>query len=209
MARATGEYDAGESGLYAPTGVSMKCRFQLGAFALPMALLMVASAQTPEQRNTAALEFRLQPEAVARGVPEAFDFVLRNNTDHGVRVPMPTVECRDTYDGAILLKFDFTAPKGGPTDRKQRGCVKDRIEWPPVMDRIKGWKILHSGEALTLKEVNGGSLFYDDEKPGKYEFWAVYSPPAIDSIDQKKLRESGIDFPHTELTTPHVIFEKN
>jgi hypothetical protein len=51
-------------------------------------------------------------------------------------------------------------------------------------------------------------LHYDDMGPGKYEFWAEYSPPAITPDDQKALKEAGIDFPSEPLKTMHLVYYK-
>jgi hypothetical protein len=66
---------------------------------------------------------------------------------------------------------------------------------------------VHSADALIV-QVDRERLFYESSRSGSYEFWAVYSPPSIDSADQRLLQESGIDFPHEKLRTRRVSFLK-
>jgi hypothetical protein len=185
----------------------MRYRLPFSVLALATASFTVTGAQTPtqpRQQRIGNLELRLQPERVERGVPRAFSFLLVNKTDHDVRVPIPTVDCEDSFDGDIELRLRFTPLKPGPLD-EGRGCAHDREDWPPVMNRIKEWKIVHAGDALVL-QADREHLFYDDSKPGTYEFWAVYSPPSIDPADQQKLQRSGIDFPQEKLRTRRLSF---
>jgi hypothetical protein len=187
-------------------GKSQFPRFALAAASLVITLLAVVGAQTPDQRKTANLEFRLHPEATEAGVPQAFSFVLVNTTGHEIRVPRPTIACEDSFSGAFWLRLYFRPLKPEPPD-EGRGCAFDNENWPPILDRIKEWNVLRSGETLTLK-ADREHLFYDGSKPGTYEFWAIYNPPNIEPSDQKKLEESGIDFPRERLATQHVRFSK-
>ena len=184
----------------------MGYKLQLLGLALVTALLTVTGAQTPDRQSTHNLEFRLQPERMEGGVPQAFDFLLVNKTDHDVRVPVPIIDCEDSFSGDVLLRLHFAPLKREPSDEGQ-GCADDREEWPPIMNRIADWKIVHPGAALTLT-ADHEHLFYDGSKPGTYEFWAIYSPPSINSSERKKLQESGIDFPHEKLRTYHLTFLK-
>jgi hypothetical protein len=184
----------------------MGYKLQLAGLALATALLTVTGAQTPDRQSTHNLEFRLQPLRMEEGVPQAFDFRLVNKTDHDVRVPIPTVDCEDSFSGDILMRIHFTPLKPEPSDEGQ-GCAHDREQWPPIMDRITDWKIVHPGDALTLT-ADHEHLFYDGGRPGTYEFWAIYSPPSIDPSERKTLQESGIDFPHEKLRTYHLTFLK-
>jgi hypothetical protein len=182
----------------------MRYRLPFPVLALATASLAVTGAQSPAQQRIGNLELRLQPEQVERGVPRAFGFLLVNKTDHDVRVPIPRVDCEDSFDGHIELRLRFTPLEPGPLD-EGRGCAHDREDWPPVMDRIKEWKIVRAGDALIIR-ADREHLFYDGSKPGTYEFWAVYSPPSIDPADQQKLHQSGIDFPHEKLRTRRLSF---
>ena len=179
---------------------------QLPPLAFAAAVLTVAGAQTPSQQRIGNLELHLRPERVERGVPQAFSFLLVNTTDHDVRVPMPTVQCEDSFDGDIELRLLFTPLIPGVPD-EGRGCAQDQENWPPIMDRIREWTIVRSGDALIVS-ADREHLFYGDSQSGTYEFWAVYSPPSIDSVDQRKLQESGIDFPQGKLRTRRVSFLK-
>jgi hypothetical protein len=191
-------------------------------FLLSAIWLAAASAQTPGQPPNGNLEFRILPEAVVRGMPQAFSFLLVNRTDHDVRVPVPAFKCSTAFVGSISLNVRFTpkVPSSGPSSGS--GCAGDRMDWPPITERIMEWQVVPSGYALILKvdpknivwkiassvdissrnaaqehAVQPGmrSYWYDDSQPGSYEFWATYSPPSISRSDQTKLEELGIDFP--------------
>jgi hypothetical protein len=177
--------------------------FQPVGSALATALLALVSVQTSDQKTSGNLELRLQPEAMDRGVPQEFSFLPVNHTDHDVRLPLPAIECSDSYNGEIRLHLVFTPLKGGPVGGG--GCAADRMDWPPIMERVREWRIVHPGETLTLK-ARHGQLHYDGQQPGRYEFWATYSPPSILPSDQEKLHAAGIDFARESLTTNHLTF---
>ena len=139
-------------------------------------------------------------------MPQAFRFELVNTTDHDVWIPQPAVQCENSFDGSIHLSLDFRPLEPGPPG-EGHGCAGDRMNWPPILERVKDWKTLRSGEKLTLT-ADRTRLFYDSQQAGTYEFWATYSPPSINRSDQAILRQAGIDFPHDKLTSSHLVFEK-
>lgn len=164
-------------------------------------LAAAACAQPGEPGN---LELRLVPENLQGEVPGGFTFLLVNKTSHEVRIPIPAIECEDAFDGAISLRLDFRPLEPGPA-AEGHGCVGDRMNWPPILERIKEWKVLVPGESLTLK-ADREHLFYGNQQPGTYEFWATYRPPSISPLDQGTLKAVGIDFPGRELTSAHFVF---
>lgn len=166
-----------------------------------LATSILAAASTTDN-----LELRLQPESMDSGVPQAFTFSLVNRSDHEVRVPVPAVECEDSFDGSLWLRLDFT-PLNPGTGSGGRGCAGDTMNWPPILERVGKWAILHSGESLSWS-VRRERLYYEDKEPGIYEFWAEYSPPSISPADRERLQQAGIDFPQGKLTTNHVAFRK-
>jgi hypothetical protein len=149
------------------------------------------------------LQLRLEPKDIQRGVPKAFTFVLVNISDHDVRVPMPTVNCRDTYNGSLQLLTKFTPLTPQPSGLVKI-CISDSIKRPPVLDWVKQLRVLHAGEALSESAIKN----FDDKDIGTYEFWADYFPPQISTEDQAVLRKAGIDFPHDALTSAHITFVK-
>jgi hypothetical protein len=179
-------------------------KLQVSGLVLATALLTAAGSQRPNPAAAGNLELQLKPERLEQGVPQAFTFLIVNKTDHDVRIPVPTIQCEDSFDGDILLRVRFTPLKPEPADGLP-GCAHDNELWPPIMDRIQDWKTLHSGDTLTLN-ADREHLFYEAGNPGKYEFWALYSPPSIDPSDQKRLEESRIDFPRGKLRTAPVTF---
>ena len=161
-------------------------------------------AQGDAPKPIANLELRLLPGEMANGVPRGFTFELINVTRHNVWVPEPTVECTDSYEGYLLLRVKFT-PLYSPGSETGGGCAGDKLNWPPILERAREWKLLPPGEAVE-KTVPRAELRYEVGQSGTYEFWAEYYPPALEPADQQTLRERGIDFPLEKLTTSHLTF---
>ena len=162
-------------------------------------------AQGDSQKPVANLELRLLPGEMVNGVPQEFTFRLINVTRHNVRVPEPTVECTDSYDGYLLLRVKFT-PLHARGSETGGGCAGDRLNWPPILKRAQEWKLLPPGEAIE-KTVPRAEMHYEIGQSGTYEFWAEYYPPALEPADQQALRERGIDFPLEKLTTLRLTFK--
>jgi hypothetical protein len=161
----------------------------------------------PDQSSSGDLELRLVPHGVEDGIPQSFTILLVNHTDHDVFLPMPITDCQGSYTGVTGLVVHFTpllpeAPQPG------RGCSASRYTWPPIMERIKEWQVVHPGEEFNLL---GGSkaAYFESQMPGTYEVWAGYLPPFISPQDQAILEAAGIDFPREALTTPHLTFSRN
>jgi hypothetical protein len=174
---------------------------QLPCVALMAALFAGINAQTPEEQAASGLDFRFEPQAQEEGVPQAFRFELVNTSGHDVWAPQPSIQCEDSFDGWIHLTLIFRPSEPGPPPGEGSGCVGDRMNWPSILDRIKAWKVLHSGDSLALT-ADHVRLFYDSHRAGRHEFWATYFPPSIRSSDQAILRQAGIDFPHGETDHP-------
>jgi len=170
-----------------------------------MALVSGAVAQVSDRQGIGNLELRLRPKTIKRGIPQGFTFQIVNRTKHDVRIPTPTIDCEDTFNGSIWLRLELTPALG--MSGTGLGCAADLQDWPPIVERIKKWKIVHPGDAVSL-ESDREHLFYDDKEPGNYEFSADYVPPYISPSDQNQLRALGIEFPHTPLATAHITFTK-
>lgn len=191
-------------------------------FGLMAICFALANAQKPVLPQNSNLEFRMLPEAMLEGLPQSFRFLLRNRTDHEIRVPVPAFKCGDPFNGAIELNLRFTPKVRGSVSSVSSGCAGDRINWPPITQRIMEWQVLPAGYALILKVDPKGIVWkiapsvdapgfdsapehtvqrglrsyrYDDKQPGVYEFWATYSFPFLSDSDQTKLQQFGIDFP--------------
>jgi hypothetical protein len=153
-----------------------------------------------------SFELQLRPDSIVDGVPQGFTFSLLNTSGHDVRVPAPAIECEDSFDGAIWLRLDFTA-FGDAEIHGDRGCASDTMAAPPILERAKTWTLLHAGQTVGWSATKE-RLQYDSRQPGIYDFWAEYSPPAIDPADREKLRAAGIDFPQVKLASGHVAFRR-
>ncbi len=153
-----------------------------------------------------SFELQLRPDSIVDGVPQGFTFSLVNTSGHDVRVPTPAIECEDSFNGALWLRLDFTA-FGDAEIREGRGCASDTMATPPILERAKTWTLLHAGQTVSWSATRE-RLQYDSKQPGIYEFWAEYSPPAIDPADREKLRAAGIDFPQVKLASGHIAFRK-
>ena len=170
--------------------------------------MTAAFAQSNPETKRDNLELRLEAEDVQGGVPQGFIFLLVNKSDHDIRVPTPAIECEDPVgDGSFSLKVNFR-PSRPDGNRIGYGCTNDRTDKRSILDRVKTWKNLRPGESIVL-EVARERLHYVCKESGTYEFWAYYSPPAMTQSDRKVLSQTGIDFPHGQLTTTPVTFVKN
>ena len=153
-----------------------------------------------------SFELQLRPDSILDGVPQGFTFSLVNTSSHDVRVPMPAIECEDSFNGALWLRLDFTA-FGDAEIEYSRGCASDTMANPPILERAKTWTLLHAGQSISWSATSK-RLDYNSKQPGIYEFWAEYLPPAIDPPDREKLRTAGIDFPQVKLASGHIAFRK-
>jgi hypothetical protein len=173
---------------------------------VPLLALSAACLAVPDARDANSFELQLRPDSITDGVPQGFTFSLVNTSGHDVRVPKPAIECEDSFDGALWLRLDFTA-FGDAEIYGVRGCASDTMATPPILDRAKTWTLLHAGQKLSWSATRE-RLDYDSRQPGIYEFWAEYSPPAIDPADREKLRAAGIDYPQAKLASGHIAFRK-
>jgi hypothetical protein len=172
---------------------------------LVLSVLVQAREDTARGSN---LQLRLEARDVPAGVPEKFVFVLVNRGRHDVVVPKPTVECADLFNGTVRIQLDFTPLHPSPeSEGMGRGCPTGRSDWPPILDRIKGWKTPRPGESLSI-DATQQDLLVDGRAPGRYEFRARYKPPEISPYDQDILRKTGIDFPHGPLTSERLVFQR-
>ena len=178
---------------------------RLPLLATGIALVMSANPQAPAP-TASPLELQLQPETDDGSVPTAFIFLLVNRSDHDVRLPTPSIQCSDSFDGWISLRLEFKPLTPGPAGGGG-GCAGDTMNWPPVLERVKSWKVLGPGESLRLR-ADSSRLFYAADQPGTYEFCATYRPPSIKALDEGTLRAVGIDFPDRELSTQRLVFVK-
>ncbi len=177
--------------------------------ATPIVLLLassLASAQSASPIPPGNLELRLHPASIEDGIPQAFTFEIANRTNHDVRVPQPVVDCAGDYTGYIWLRMVFT-PLHSRGSEIGYMCAADKVNWPPILKRVREWKVLRPGETVS-QTVARAQLHYEGRQPGSYEFWAEYHPPAIEPEDQKALGKAGVDFPHGQLTSSHLTFTR-
>ena len=165
-----------------------------------------SSAQIAAAEKRLPLELRIEAEHAEKGVPAAFTVMLENRSDHDIRLPMPATDCASPFMGAIGVSFHFTPLR---PDRlgQGHGCAGDTFDWPPILERVKNWKVLSPGDSLSIQQT-ASQIFCECNAPGKYEFWAGYTPPSLSEEDQAILREAGIEFPHQALESVHITYEK-
>ena len=60
----------------------------------------------------------------------------------------------------------------------------------PIFERIKSWKTLRPGESLSLS-ASRKRLGDNLQDPGKYDFWAIYFPPAMEKDERKSAHCAG------------------
>lgn len=159
-----------------------------------------------EPKADTPLQVELESTENTEGMPSRFLFRLVNRTNHDVQLPDPMMRCDGGIDGKITLQVSFRPLYSGDK-MLGSGCAIDSFDRPlSILVRLKNWKFLHAGEAMTFEVPS--NVFFSDQKPGTYEIWATYTPPAINREDQKFLRDAGIDSPQSELVSAHLTFEK-
>jgi hypothetical protein len=187
-------------------------------------------------QNAGNLQLRLQADAAPPTESPTFSLLLVNGTDHDVYIPVPAVNCEDSYSGWVQFHLDFRPLNGRRKPEVGEGCASDRFgPLPPILDRLseKGqeWQLLRPGDALSLiagtlhSVVSTGVLweivkagqppsrrgmpaFQEDGDPGVYQLWAIYHPPVVGVADLKTLQESSIDIPQSRRESNHLRFVK-
>jgi hypothetical protein len=173
---------------------------------IPLLALSAVCLAGPDARDANSFELQLRPDSITDGVPQGFTFSLVNTSGHDGWVPTPAIECEDSFNGWISLRLNFEPFREGD-EIERGGCASDVMATPLILDRAKTWTVLHSGQKLSWSAASE-RLHYDSRQAGIYEFWAEYSPPAIDPPDREKLRAAGIDFPQVKLASGHIAFRK-
>ncbi len=156
-------------------------------------------AQTEANTAPTNLELRIKVESVLDTVPQALQISLTNISDHDVHLPEPAALCGDTAHGTFRLGENFV-PLHGSASTMGGGCFRD-FGYQPILERVKGWKVLRPGESLVV--------FNDHipaQAPGSYDYWGVYLPPGMPGADADVLRKDGIAFPTSRLESGHVHF---
>src|SRR5215475_3960191 len=113
--------------------------------------LLVATlwpASGSHAQNAGNLQLRLQADAAPPTESPTFSLLLVNDTDHDVHIPVPAVNCENSYSGWIQIHLHFRSLSGKREPEVGGGCAGDRFGvWPPIMDRLseKGqeWQLLH------------------------------------------------------------------
>jgi hypothetical protein len=180
------------------------------ALAAVAAIVISLSGSMQEQIRTPAqpaMELRLQVSESADGLPKSFVFELINVSEHDLRLPKPTTGCSDPYNGSLMLVLIFHPAPKSHSNAGGYGCFVDPA-WEKVSERTAKWKVLHPGEVLRIIKTRAEMNRDDSVEPGTYEFWAAYTPPHVHTDEEKWLRDGGIEYPRTQLTSNHLNFEK-
>ncbi len=152
---------------------------------------------------TANLELRLESSDLKSGVPESFTFVFVNVGSHDIHVPQ-VGPCSGDY-GWLRLQLDYKCVVDG--QGFGGGCGGGMGDGPGILGFAKSWETLRPGESLRIKESRS-AMFQNQECPGRYDFWAEYTPPHLSAADVKILTDAGVDFPRERLTSNHLTFVK-
>lgn len=171
---------------------------------LVAALALAAALLQSPLRSTAKSDIELSviPQDVDHGLPRTISFLLINSARHDVRLPVPAIQCEDSFDGSILLTVQ------GPKPPEGGGCASDMFgPQPTILERVATWKTLHPGETLIVSSSRD-RFDYDDKQPGRYEFSAVYSAPSLKPDDRETLRRAGIEVSQGKAQSPVVVLMK-
>ena len=187
------------------------CNRTIAVLAISFGFALSGPAQVPEQpaaQAPPALSLSIQLEDVQAGVPQTISVTLANSTDHALLVPTPVIDCGNVYNGTISVKAHFTPlnPKS-PGEGYAQGCANEEKS-PPIMDRIKGWTVLHPGKSINIRKPLTRYML-GSASAGTYEVWANYWPPFISLQDRQTLQQAGIEFPQSKLETAHLTFIRN
>jgi hypothetical protein len=166
------------------------------------------TAAIAQTSGSSALQLKLEPGLMVRGVPAAFTYSIVNASSHDIRLPKPVVNCGDVFFGEVWIHVKFTPVGRTVVPSLERGCTNDYMGHTPALKRAESWMVLHPGESVS-QAVSQQQLHYDANKPGSYETWAEYRPPYLSLQEQQKLNKAGIVFPAAELHTPHVHYSTN
>lgn len=152
------------------------------------------------------LELRFRPDKIVGGMPQGFTFQLVNTGTRDVRLPEPAIQCSSADNGTISLELEFI-PLQAFSDGSGGGCGGGIYDGPPILERAKGWKLLHPGDVLTLTAPKQ-PFFYRDSEPGTYRFSARYTPPVFSPHDRQRLMAAGIIYPLITSRTAALEFVK-
>jgi hypothetical protein len=171
-----------------------------------------ASAQQPKPPADRPAELTLTMEASpakVQGLPRAIIVKLTNVSDHNISIPQPNTACSDGMHGTLFFRIAIK-PATGPIPATM-GCFADyNFAQISVWDRLKAWKRLGPGQALTFeKNVTGETeaILRGPLRNGMYEFSAYYEPPYLSEHDKELLREAKDDFPQYQMQTPILVFK--
>ncbi len=169
--------------------------------ALALGLSLSGFAQTSATTRRIILELRLESELNQDKTPQTLTVLIVNKGDHDVRLPVPSIACDDIPYGTVALHFRFK-PIMKSTNLLEGGCIND-YGYTPILDRLKGWKVLGPGESLSLMTKH---VLAQDA--GAYEYWASYIFPGMPQADEDVLQNAGIDFPKSTLESSHLSFTR-
>ena len=179
----------------------MRPTFKTVSLVLTFGFAVCGLGQTALTTQPGPLELRLQPESYRKNIPQAFTVLIVNKSDHDMHLPLPADSCGDVPHGTVRLNLHFE-PFGPGTSGLVSGCIKD-FGYQPILERVKGWRILHPGESLTLMTY---SLLAQDA--GSYDYSASYDPPGMPKADEEVLQQAGIDYPKSRLESAHIRFRR-
>jgi hypothetical protein len=177
----------------------------LSGSALLVLIVICHPQPARSEAGHANLQLRLQASAGKNQLPEVFTIELSNPSDHDVRLPLPAIQCEDSFNGSVVLGVRFRPLHPGDVGVDGGGCAGDRYgARPSILERVRDWKTLPGGETLTLKIDRTKAFLPSTGRPGTYTFRACYKPAAVNAVDRNLLSGSGIDFPGEPLCSAQI-----
>ena len=179
------------------------------ALLLPVCLCAQVKKPGPD------LELNLEARDLVRGVPTTFHVIVRNRSDHDIRLPEPSLGCASAVDGTVWLieKFKPKAPGFDPDAGLDTGlgygCAGSPRPYSyDVLERAKSWLLLRPGGYLE-RVASPSRLHYENHGAGTYDLSAEYVPPALSADERRSLTNAGFVFPQTKLVSKHVTLKKD
>ncbi len=175
----------------------------LGLMFIP-ALCWAGRAQSTQQNDQPNSEITLEPDAFHAGVPHSFTVFLTNTTAHVIRLPRPTLFCRNTRRGSILLAVSYK-PLRSPGHLIGQSCIVDSlISKKPILDQIALWETLLPGHSLRLQMTTRDPAAIT--RPGTYTISASYKTGFLLPAERTQLALHGIDVPNADLTSAKLTY---
>lgn len=170
---------------------------------LASVLLMLMSAAVAQQ---AGVTLRIEATQLRNGIPDTIDFIFENSGSLPIRVP-PVGRCGGPHSGVLSFHLEAIPRPRGIGHGSGGGCFGIPDHEPPITEQAMRWKVVPAHGSLAVS-LSGAALLVSHEADGKYALWGEYEPPPLTPDELLALRNIGLDFVATRLTSQRLEFIK-